>query len=266
MPSHVVLKTNDDSNLKQGMVYYPITSSGQKGFFDVLVRNSIEDAVAQELREMSEGSFVSAKGPFPHEFQYRPNMRSAIHLIAEGNGINVMLQLIREIFFNENDNTKVRLLFASTDESDITMRAALDDIHYNASDRFEVTYLVENENNTSLPTEYIPRFAKDNEPCVDVQDDDDDEYDYVMMPQIINSKITSGIVKAFLEDDLNMDKSERTKQNNHDPFILVAGPPRMMELVVGQIGPAVNRRRNGQKKLGGILGELGYTDDMVCKI
>lgn len=39
----------------------------------------------------------------------------------------------------------MRLLYANRSEADAALRVALDDLHYNLPDRFEVTYLFENE-------------------------------------------------------------------------------------------------------------------------
>lgn len=58
-----------------------------------------------------------------------------------------LLQVIREIFRQEQneDKTKVRLLYANRSEADTALRVAFDDLHYNLPDRFEVTYLFENK-------------------------------------------------------------------------------------------------------------------------
>ena len=73
--------------------------NNQKGYLDVLVKSSYEDAVASQLLDTPEGFFVSLKGPFAYEcFQYRANMRDTIHMIAGGSGISVMLQVRRDCY------------------------------------------------------------------------------------------------------------------------------------------------------------------------
>lgn len=58
------------------------------------MKSSYEDDVASQMQQIPDGGFVSVKGPFAHDsFQYKPNMRDTIHMIAGGSGISVMLQV-----------------------------------------------------------------------------------------------------------------------------------------------------------------------------
>merc|ERR1711937_1055364 len=82
------------------------------------------------------GDFVGPKGHIIYkrngEFLIRGKKKSDpnktvtgiknIGMIAGGSGITPMLQVVRDVFKNENENTKVHLLFANQTEKDILLR------------------------------------------------------------------------------------------------------------------------------------------------
>tara|TARA_B100001175_G_C19062182_1_gene427140 strand:- start:211 stop:588 length:378 start_codon:yes stop_codon:yes gene_type:complete len=64
-------------------------------------------------------------------------------MIAGGTGITPMIQIIRAVLRNENDPTKLSLLFANKEEKDIILRDKLENPDRDFSDRFEVHYTLD---------------------------------------------------------------------------------------------------------------------------
>jgi cytochrome-b5 reductase len=66
--------------------------------------------------------------------------KNKIGMIAGGTGITPMLQVIRAIMKNPDDNTEVWLIFANKTEEDILLRKELDDL---PKDRLHVRYTLD---------------------------------------------------------------------------------------------------------------------------
>ena len=64
-------------------------------------------------------------------------------MIAGGSGITPMLQIVRDIFKNENEQTTVKLLFANQTEADILLREEIEDFKRQFPGRFSFMYTVD---------------------------------------------------------------------------------------------------------------------------
>ena len=64
-------------------------------------------------------------------------------MIAGGTGITPMLQLIRAIAKDPEDNTKVSLLYANQSEKDILLREELEEVAKNNPDKIKIWYTVD---------------------------------------------------------------------------------------------------------------------------
>ncbi|CBN75480.1 conserved unknown protein [Ectocarpus siliculosus] len=79
-----------------------------------------------EATDSSKTAFSpKVKGPFP-KFDYSPNVKKEIGMIAGGTGITPMLQVLQELLLNPEDKTKVTLLFANATTADIMLKAEID--------------------------------------------------------------------------------------------------------------------------------------------
>ena len=91
----------------------------------------------------------------------------------------------------------------------------------------------------------MPRLSGEEQQHLVLEEEEDgDEYDYVMMPQMVHSNITSEVVEAFLQDeflspsesagstdvgaDANDHAEEEEEKKYRKPLVLVCGPPRMV--------------------------------------
>lgn len=68
---------------------------------------------------------------------------SKVNMIAGGTGITPMLQLIRHIAKDKNDNTKLALLFANQTEKDILVRKELEEVAKSNPDQFKLWYTLD---------------------------------------------------------------------------------------------------------------------------
>ncbi|KAI8886198.1 ferredoxin reductase-like protein [Backusella circina FSU 941] len=107
--------------------YTPTTSDEDRGHFDLLIKSYPSGNISRHFGELKIGDEVSMKGP-KGNFNYTPNMCSAIGMIAGGTGITPMLQIIHAILRNPNDKTKVNLIFGNVTEEDILLREELEQL------------------------------------------------------------------------------------------------------------------------------------------
>lgn len=122
---HIQIQAEVDG--KNVMHSYTPTSLDQdsKGFFDLLIKVYPNGKLSSHIDKLELGQTIQVKGPKGF-YKYEPNMLKHICMVAGGTGITPMYQIIKSIFTNPNDNTKVTLLYGSQSEDDILLRAELD--------------------------------------------------------------------------------------------------------------------------------------------
>lgn len=109
--------------------------------------------MSQHLDDLKIGDTILMKGPKGHlEYKGKGSFtitkrgettmykKKKIGMIAGGTGITPMLQIIRAIQKDPNDNTEVWLIFANQTEEDILLRKELESI---PSGRFHLHYTVD---------------------------------------------------------------------------------------------------------------------------
>ena len=106
--------------------YTPISSDSDKGYFELLIKGYPNGIVSKHLTGLGVGDNIEVKGAFP-KLKYTANMKKSIGMIAGGTGITPMIQVLKEILSNKNDNTEVFLIFANQSEEDILLKSTLDE-------------------------------------------------------------------------------------------------------------------------------------------
>mmetsp|Transcript_20300 Transcript_20300/g.33195 ORF Transcript_20300/g.33195 Transcript_20300/m.33195 type:complete len:310 (-) Transcript_20300:41-970(-) len=111
--------------------YTPVSLNHQRGYIDLLIKTYPKPGglMSRHIDELQVGDTLEMKGPF-EKIPYKANMKKKIGMIAGGTGITPMLQIIREILSNPQDNTEVSLLFANVTEDDVLLRDELDALQY----------------------------------------------------------------------------------------------------------------------------------------
>ncbi|KIW08582.1 uncharacterized protein PV09_00546 [Verruconis gallopava] len=122
--------------------YTPTSDEGQQGYLELVVKKYPNGPMSTHLHEMEPGQRLDFKGPLP-KYPWSENKHQHIALIAGGTGITPMYQLIRAIFSNPNDKTKVSLIYGNVTESDILLKKELQEIENTYPQRFKAFYLLD---------------------------------------------------------------------------------------------------------------------------
>jgi cytochrome-b5 reductase len=99
--------------------------------------------ISKYLSQLNIGDKVTIKGP-KGQFKYAPGLADAIGMIAGGTGITPMLQIIRAVLKNPDDQTKLSLIYANVTFADILLKKELDELVNKHSNRFKVYYVLNN--------------------------------------------------------------------------------------------------------------------------
>jgi cytochrome-b5 reductase len=142
---HIILSTTKDGKTL-ARNYSPVTPESTEGYFELCVKVYFPNEkfpqggqMSQLLESLSLGDFVDVKGPVGKCYYSAPSQLTllrgdevqtrqapSIAMIAGGTGITPFLAIIRKIFANPADHTKVSLLFANQTEDDIFLRKELE--------------------------------------------------------------------------------------------------------------------------------------------
>jgi cytochrome-b5 reductase len=99
--------------------------------------------MSTHIHNMEPGQTLSFKGPLP-KYPWTSNKHNHIALIAGGTGITPMYQLVRAIFNNPDDKTKVSLVFGNVGEKDILLKEEFDKLEKDYPQQFKVFYTLDN--------------------------------------------------------------------------------------------------------------------------
>ncbi|XP_040184213.1 NADH-cytochrome b5 reductase 2 [Rana temporaria] len=147
--------------------YTPVSSDEVKGHVDLVVKVYYKNVnpkfpdggkMSQYLDNLKIGDTIDFRGPNgllvykgKGKFAIRPDKKSEpqlkttkhIGMLAGGTGITPMLQLIRHITQDPNDDTKCYLIFANQTEEDILLRAELEAAAKSHPDQFKLWYTLD---------------------------------------------------------------------------------------------------------------------------
>jgi len=147
--------------------YTPTSSDEDLGHMDLVIKvyhanvhPKFPDGgkMTQHLESLSIGDTIDVRGPSglltymgQGTFALRPDKKTSpahikvkkVSMVAGGTGITPMLQLVRAVFRDSNDDTSLSLLFANQTEEDILLRAELEEIAAEHPDRFKLWYTVD---------------------------------------------------------------------------------------------------------------------------
>lgn len=128
--------------------YTPVSSDAiDKGYFDLLIKSYPTGNISKYVANLKVGETIKVKGP-KGQMVYSPGLVRHFGMIAGGTGITPMLQIIRAILMNDDDNTKVNLIFANVGVEDILLKDELDELvrteEENGRKRLSVYYVLNN--------------------------------------------------------------------------------------------------------------------------
>ncbi|KAJ6264541.1 Flavohemoprotein [Drechslerella dactyloides] len=122
--------------------YTPISDEDARGYLTLLIKQYPKGPMSTHIHDMAPDQRLWFKGPIP-KYPWEANKHEHIALIAGGTGITPMWQLIRHIFKNKDDKTKVTLVFGNIAEEDILLRQELAAIENEYPQRFRAFYTLE---------------------------------------------------------------------------------------------------------------------------
>ncbi|KAL1502926.1 hypothetical protein AB1Y20_010998 [Prymnesium parvum] len=212
------------------MVYRPYTpitiDSLASGHFELLVRHYPRGELSSRLARLAPGDAAHFRGPVAARYEYERGRARQLGLVAAGTGIAPMWQLIQAVTSDPDDHTTITLLYASRTADGILLKAELDAAVQQFPEQLSVVHVV-SDGASSAPA---------SSPC----------------PTRIDA--------ALLQRHMPPPEADGTT-------VLVCGPEGFVRSLCG---PAArdggeNRRANvASAELGGMLKELGYSDNQVC--
>ena len=99
--------------------------------------------MSEHIHSMKPGEQLEMKGPIP-KYPWQANKHDHIACIAGGTGITPMWQLIRAIYKNPEDKTKVTLIFGNVTKEDILLKKEFDKLENDYPNRFRAFYVLDN--------------------------------------------------------------------------------------------------------------------------
>ncbi|KAL6876670.1 ferredoxin reductase-like protein [Trichoderma novae-zelandiae] len=122
--------------------YTPISDEDDRGFIDLLVKKYPNGPMSTHIHDLKVGDSLAIKGPLP-KYPWAANKHDHIALIAGGTGITPMYQLVRAIFKNPDDKTKVTLVFGNVTKEDILLKSKFDELENTYPQRFRAFYTLD---------------------------------------------------------------------------------------------------------------------------
>ncbi|XP_032500838.1 NADH-cytochrome b5 reductase 3 isoform X2 [Phocoena sinus] len=232
---HIYLSARIDGNLVI-RPYTPVSSDDDKGFVDLVIKVYFKDThpkfpaggkMSQYLESMKIGDTIEFRGPNgllvyqgKGTFAIRPDKKSSpvittvksVGMIAGGTGITPMLQVIRAIMKDPDDQTVCHLLFANQTEKDILLRPELEELRNEHSARFKLWYTVD-----KAPEEPCQPAVPVGPPC---------SWNWLVplpeQPLLAAWDYSQGFVnEEMIRDHLPPPEEE--------PLVLMCGPPPMIQ-------------------------------------
>nr|CAB3472034.1 unnamed protein product [Digitaria exilis] len=219
--------------------YTPISDPDSKGYFDLLIKVYPDGKMSQYFASLKPGDVVEVKGPI-EKLRYSPNMKKQIGMVAGGTGITPMLQVVRAILKNPDDNTQVAGGTGITPMLQV-VRAILK----NPDDNTQVSLIYANVSpDDILLKKELDRLASSYPNFKVFYTVDKPSNDW-----------RGGV--GFVSKDMVL---KGLPGPGDDSLILVCGPPGMMNHISGD-----KAKDRSQGELSGLLKDLGYTAEMVYK-
>lgn len=147
--------------------YTPVSSDDDQGYVDLVIKVYFKNvhpkfpkggALTQYIEEMKIGDTIDVRGPSgrlqyvsPGTFSIKKLRKDPpaivkvknVNMIAGGVGITPILQLLRQIAKDPEDNTKAAILFANQTEDDILLRSELEEVSNKHPNQFKLWYTLD---------------------------------------------------------------------------------------------------------------------------
>ncbi|KEG09689.1 putative NADH-cytochrome b5 reductase [Trypanosoma grayi] len=219
--------------------YTPVTANHTKGYFDLIVKRQKDGLMTNHLFGMHVGDKLLFRS-VAFKVQYRPNKWKHVGMVAGGTGFTPMLQIIRHSLTEKWDDgtvdkTKLSFLFCNRTEKHILLKGVFDDLAERFPKRFKVYYTVDQPVDPDSWPHFVGRVSK----------------------EMVQKSMPAPDEKSMI--------------------IMLCGPDQLLNHVAGTPMGTMSAMSSGMNiqplapdlnnlvQLGGILGELGYSNDDVYR-
>lgn len=241
--------------------YTPVSPIDARGYLTLMVKiyDQPHGIMGNHLNSLAIGDAVEFRGPIS-KVQYSPNTFDHVAMLAAGSGITPMYQLLRTIWNNSEDKTKVTLLFSNSREKDIVLREELEQLERQRPAQLKVIHT-------------LTQQVSNNEMQVSTQASDEGENSSSAAEERDASASTStntGSAGRWDGDTGRIDDEKLKKWGivaeslGANPLVLVCGPP---SFTASMGGPKLVEpgQRPQQGELLGHLRTLGFKANQVFK-
>ncbi|KAI9805882.1 MAG: NADH-cytochrome b5 reductase [Sarcosagium campestre] len=122
--------------------YTPVSDEDARGYLDFIIKRYPNGPMSEHMHAMKPDQRLEFKGPLP-KYPWSENKHEHVAMITGGTGITPMWQVIRAIFKNPADKTKVTLVFGNLTEEDILLKKELQDLENTYPQRFRAFYVLD---------------------------------------------------------------------------------------------------------------------------
>ncbi|RMY69764.1 hypothetical protein D0863_06245 [Hortaea werneckii] len=124
--------------------YTPIHDRSEPGILQLLVKQYPQGVASSYMHSLVPGSQLTVRGPIPgYVWQPSPTPRSVL-FVAGGAGITPIYSLARETLKDEQDRTRIHLLWGVNGKRDIVLKEELAALQARYPERLDVKYFISN--------------------------------------------------------------------------------------------------------------------------
>lgn len=123
--------------------YTPVSDDDLLGAVEFVIKIYPTGKMSQVLNSLEVGQTMLMRGP-KGRFQYAPNMKKHLGMVAGGSGITPMYQILMAILKNPEDKTKISLVYGNVTEADILLKDELEALSAKHSQQVKVYHVLNN--------------------------------------------------------------------------------------------------------------------------
>lgn len=120
---HIIIKGSYNNRVIT-RPYTPINGEITEDFFEILIKLYPQGKMSSVVKDWKIGDKIDMRGPYG-SFSYVRNSFKSIVMFAAGTGIAPMFQIIKSILNDDDDMTRILLLYSSKSFKDILLRNEL---------------------------------------------------------------------------------------------------------------------------------------------
>lgn len=222
--------------------YTPISTNDKPGEFDLMVKIYPEGNLSQHMDGMKSGDQMDFKHIVFNVKKQYPFGVKHIGMLVGGTGITPMIQALHAILGNEQDETKVSVLYGSQKSDEILAEEILKEWEKKYSDRLSVTYVLSNEpeKEKSKRKRFLNKLNRGLSKITALK---------IKAPAKTWTGERGFITKELIEKYFDFGPED-------DANVFVCGPPPMYDALCGA---------REEEDVSGVLKEMGFSSDKVTK-